>query len=64
MTTYLYRDRLTRHELLPAVAAGVGAGLAVGLTVAYLTQLMLRKRQLPSAPPSSARVEPAERGRA
>lgn len=64
MTTYLYRDRLTRRELLPAVGAGVGAGLAVGLTVGYLTQLMLRKRQLSSAPPEAARGADAERGRA
>lgn len=55
MTTYLYRDRLTRRELLPAIGAGVGSALAVGLTVAYFTQLMLRKRELPSAPAGAAR---------
>jgi hypothetical protein len=44
MTTYLYRDELTRRELLPALAAGAG----VGLVAAYFVQLMLRKRVLPS----------------
>lgn len=48
--TYLYRDELTRDELLPALGAGVGAGIGVALVVTYFAQLMLRKRRLPAAP--------------
>ena len=64
MTTFLYRDRLTRAELLPALGAGVGAGVAVAVTVTYLTQLMLRRRELESAPsaPRAAERRVEERG--
>jgi hypothetical protein len=55
MTTYHYRDKLTRRELLPAL----GAGAAVGIAVAYLTQIVLRKRTMQSGseqtPPPDAR---------
>jgi hypothetical protein len=55
MTTYHYRDKLTRRELLPAL----GAGAAVGAAVAYLVQIVLRKRTIRSGagetPPPEAR---------
>ena len=59
MTIYLYRDRLTRRELLPAIGAGAAAGIGVALAVTYLTQTMLRKRAIDSEPPGErlAKVE-------
>jgi len=54
MTTYRYRAELTRKELLPAVGLGVGAGLGVAAGVAYLAQLLMRRRALPSGAAVSA----------
>jgi hypothetical protein len=42
MATFDYRRELTARELLPAV----GAGLGVGLVVAYFAQLLLRRERL------------------
>ena len=46
MTRYAYRRKLTSRELIPALGAGAGVGLAVGATVAYLTQILLRRSEL------------------
>lgn len=46
MTRYAYRRRLTKRELVPALGAGAGVGLAVGAVVAYLTQIVLRRAPL------------------
>lgn len=56
MATFDYRRELTARELLPAVGAGIGAGMVV----AYLAQLLLRRERLPraSAPPASAASRP------
>lgn len=54
MATFDYRRELTRREILPAIGAGVGAGLAV----AYLAQLWLRREPI-SPRPVAARPHPA-----
>jgi hypothetical protein len=51
---YYYRRRLTVGELLPAIAVGVGAGLAAF----YLTRLMAQRTPLVPSPGH----EPARRG--
>lgn len=47
MEAYHFRRNLTPRELLPAIGAGIGAGVAV----AYLAQLLLRRAELPARPP-------------
>jgi hypothetical protein len=62
MATFLYRDELTRKELLPALGAGAGLGLGVGVVVAYFTQLFLRRRRRESGDREpSIRVVPVGR---
>jgi NhaP-type Na+/H+ or K+/H+ antiporter len=51
MEAYHFRRDLTPRELLPAIGAGIGAGLVV----AYLAQLLLRKADLPARPPTHPR---------
>lgn len=46
MTRYVYRRKLTRRELGPALGAGAGVGLAIGAVVAYLTQIFLRRETI------------------
>lgn len=50
MPTFDYRRRLSPGEQLPAVGAGLGAGVAVGLAVFYLAKLMLQRTPLRDAP--------------
>ena len=57
MTTYHYRRELTRRELLPAIGAGVAAGVAVGASVAYLAQIWLRRTPLRRPPGAAAGPE-------
>lgn len=52
MSTFDRRRHLTRKELMPAVGAGVAAGVGVGLVVFYAARLMLQReplRPLPAA---------------
>lgn len=62
MAIYHYRGQLTARELLPAI----GAGAAVGLAVAYIAQIALRKRTMASGRPEEvvaiAAVAPVVRG--
>lgn len=60
MPTFDYRRRLTLAEQLPAVGAGVGAALAVGVSVFYLARLMLQRTPLRDTPAA----HPAAGGRA
>ncbi|HEV2146785.1 MAG TPA: hypothetical protein VGR37_05170 [Longimicrobiaceae bacterium] len=58
MPTFDYRRKLSLQEHLPAVGAGVGAGVAVGTVVFYLARLMLQRtplRDTPAAHPAAAR---------
>jgi hypothetical protein len=45
MVTYLYRAKLTRDELIPAVGMGAGAGIGIAVVIAYFAQLFLRRRR-------------------
>ena len=51
-TEYYYRRSLTARELLPAIGAGVAAGVAVF----YLTQLFLQRTPL-----TAEALEPSRR---
>lgn len=60
MPTFDYRRKLSLKEQLPAVGAGVGAGIAIGASVFYLARLMMQRtplRATPAAnPPGTARA--------
>lgn len=43
---YSYRRPLTLRELLPAIGAGVGAGIAVGAATFYVARLFLQRTPL------------------
>jgi hypothetical protein len=58
MATFDYRRELTARELIPAVGAGIGAGVVV----AYVAQLLLRRERLPR--PSAPPARPLQRPRA
>ncbi|MEW5928442.1 MAG: hypothetical protein AB1941_13320 [Gemmatimonadota bacterium] len=50
MPTFDYRRKLSLKEQLPAVGAGVGAGVAIGGAVFYLARLMLQRTPLRGTP--------------
>lgn len=58
MSTFDRRRHLTRNELMPAIGAGVAAGVGVGLVVFYAARLMLQREPL-RPPPGGAPALPA-----
>jgi len=50
MPTFDYRRKLSLREQLPAIGAGVGAGVAIGGAVFYLARLMLQRTPLRATP--------------
>ncbi len=61
MPTFDYRRKLSLREQLPAVGAGIGAGMAVGASVFYLARLMLQRTPLrATATAHPAAVRPGE----
>ena len=60
MSTFSYRRDLTSEELLPAVGAAVGAGVAVAFAVFYLARTRLQRTPLqPEVPVINAEPGPA-----